>query len=507
MYGENSNLWSHTLGYGARGPKVNYLTDEQNCRLERIRVARMLWKGSHRRAFLDEQRTQFNFPEALIQGQILRPYITLNILKLITTTVTDLLLGEEALLTVEDEAGYTQQAMDDLKGRSDLHRVFYDAVKGASWSGEGMVEITRWDGQVYIQDVKADEVFPLGKRQPDGQFASYVRFATARAVAETVKGRRLLLESLYLPGEIRRTCYLVDADGNRQDAVDLALWPVTRPDGSPLPPVEATGIDWNSIVWMANELDEGCPTSDYDGLIELQDELNSKQTQIARVIAKHADPKLAAPQADATPDGSLRSGQDVYFYRTKDEIPSYITWNAELASAIEDRNFTLTALCIAAETSQGLLGLEQGAAPDSARKLRLQATKSLARVKRKGLFVRPFLRTAIDTALLMINAGSRVQIGAGGGSGGDGGANVELRDGLPIDELDQAQTISLLTGGRATMSVERAVMLQIPDPDAAAQEIERIKAESAAATPSVLLGPPADPAADPQEEIPPGGTA
>jgi len=476
----DDNLWANTVGYGARAPKVSYLSDAQNCRMERMRVARLLWKGNHRQAYLTERRSQFDFPEMEVQGFVWWPYLTFNCLKLISTTMADLLLLEDPSLTTADED--VQTAIDDLKIRSDFDRVCYDAVRGSSWSSEGMVEILRWDGQVYVQDVRPSEVFPIGDRQPDGQYASYNRYATALTTES--KPRRVLLISTYLPGSITRKCCLIGDDGKPQGDAGLALWPTKRPDGSDLLPEEGTGIEWNTIVWMANEMDEGKATSDYDGLIELQDSLNAKQTQIARVIAQHADPAVAFPEMAADPDGNIRTRKKMFFYRSKDEIPQYITWNAELSAAIEDRDFALTSLLIAAELPPGLLGLDKGGAPDSARKLRLQAGKGLARAKRKAKFVRPFIRTAAETALMMINAGSRVKIAMPG----DGfGLAVDLHDGLPIDDLDQAQTIALLTGGKPTMSVERGVELQIADPEAREKEIGLLKSNQAEATPSVIF--------------------
>lgn len=483
MSDDSHNLWTHTIGYGRTAPAIGFLTAEQNCRLERMRAANMLWKGHHKNFFLTEGRTQFDFPEMAVQGKVIRPYITLNVLKLITTTLTDLLLGEEPLLTIDDEAG--QDLLDQLKNRSDLHRVFYDAARTASRASEAMVEIIRWEDEVWIQDVKPQEIFPIGERQPDGQFQSYRRYATA----EISQNRRLLLETTYLPGEIKRECFLLDGS-KRGDKVDLALWPTMR-EGMPLPDVEPTGIEWNTIVWMGNEIDEGCPTSDYDGLIELQDELNAKQSQIARVIAKHADPKLGLPAEMFDGDSNVKASATAFAFRSKEELPQYIVWNAELAAAIEDRDFTLRGLCIASELSPGLLGLEQGAAPDSARKLRLQATKALSRTKRKSSSVRPFIRTAMDTAMMMINAGRKISVAMGGSQG----CAVDLRDGLPIDELDQAQTISMLTGGKPTMSVERGVGLLLPDPEAAEKELERLNANIAAATPSIFIDG-AEPAMD-----------
>ena len=42
---------------------------------------------------------------------------------------------------------------------------------------------------------------------------------------------------------------------------------------------------------------------DYDGLIELQDMVNSKYSQVAHVITKHANPKLIVPPEAADEQG------------------------------------------------------------------------------------------------------------------------------------------------------------------------------------------------------------
>jgi hypothetical protein len=493
-----SEIWNNTQGYGRTAATLEYLDAAQNARLERIRIARALRKGWHRKVYLDEGRTQFDFPEMEVQGAKKRPYITFNVLKLITTTITDLLLGEEPMLRVDgDEMGEQwQDILDTLRNRTNLHSVIYDAVKSASWSAEGFCGVRRWDEQVYVQDVRPDELFPIGERLPDGQHAAYRRYATAIVArtpaasdtpAEKLKATiTLLLETTFTAGKITRQCFELDGTRKVRD-VDLALWPTKKPDGNPLDSDESTGIEWNTVIWLPNELEEGEPTSDYDGLVELQDELNAKQTQIARVIAKHSDPAVIADERLFNEQGQLKIAGRVFSKREgagTDAPLQYVTWNADLANAIEDRDFTLNSLCIAAELSQGLLGLERGGAPDSARKLRLQATKALARMKRKAVHVKPFVRTVIDTALMMEAAGKRTQIALGGFSA------VDLRDGLPVDELDQATVISTLTGNKPTMSIERAVRTQIQDEAAAAEEIGLLKAAQDSATPTVLFGEP-----------------
>jgi hypothetical protein len=484
---DSNNLWVKTTGYGGTSKANPLLSPAENARAERIRICRALFDGRHRQVFLDEGRTQFDFAYLEVQGRIIRPYVTFNLLKLATTTMTDLLLGEEPAIRIDDPEW--QDTLDTLKDRTDLHRVLYDVVQSASWSAEGLAEIVRWDGEVYVQALRSDEVFPQGERQPDGQYASYRRYATS-AIRDGDATRTLALESTYYAGRIERRCFwLNDAGGKTEET--LAKWPTKRADGSDLLPIEETGIDWNTIVWMPNELSEGVPTSDYDGLLDLQDELNAKHTMMAIVLAKHAAPVPVASDSLADQNGQLKLANRILWRRegSTDRPLEYVTWDASLEAAREDRDFTLNALCIAAELSQGLLGLEKGGAPESARKLRLQATKALARAKRKAAYVKPFIRTVVDTSMMLERAGRVVRLAMGGIAG------VDLRDGLPVDELDQATVISTLTGGKPTMSVERGVRMQMPDDAAADEEISLLKASAAEATPSVLFG---EPAKDPQ---------
>ena len=99
------------------------------------------------------------------------------------------------------------------------------------------------------------------------------------------------------------------------------------------------------------------------------------------------------------------------------------------------------------------------------------------------MFVKPFIRTVVDTALKMEAAGRRVQVAMGGVSA------VDLRDGLPVDEMDQATVISTLTGGEPTISVERAVAIQIPDPVAQAEELARLDKARAGKVATIFGGP------------------
>ena len=105
--------------------------------------------------------------------------------------------------------------------------------------------------------------------------------------------------------------------------------------------------------------------------------------------------------------------------------------------------------------------------------------------QRKAAVWRPKLRELLALAQDLENTlpGERYDRGA---------VAVEMRDGIPEDDLDVANYIATLRGAQA-MSDERAVALQIPDTAGQQRELAALGEQRAAATPSVLLGEPAAP--------------
>ena len=482
-------IWVYTTGdaYNAMRPAGywGFLSKPQQARVERVRQSRLLFEGKHRQYFLDEQRTQFDFPAVRVGDRVVEMYLTLNVLKLISKKSADLLFGQEPLLRVDDEI--QQARLTELAERGSLHKQFYNAAVESSYEGECFLEACVKNGQVYLRRLPADETFAEGELGPDGQFGSYVRFAV-EDVGTRERPIFLLLETRYLPGSIERRLWQLDEKGDKGRELKLDQWPHKPADGTALQPSTPTGIARNTVTWVPNELHHDQPVSDYDGLIDLQDELNAKQTQIGRVLAKHSDPKLAVPRRMADEQGNMPAGHDVTFFDTKDEIPQYVVWNAELDQARQDRSFTLNALLITAETSPVLLGLKEGAAPDAYRKLRLEAQNSLTKAQRKATNWKPGIRRAVTVAqeLEQTIPGNRYDTFP---------IAAEMRDGIPVDEGDQANTLVALHAERL-ISTRRALEVQLGDSAAVEKELAEIKKERDEATPNVLLGGGATAAAD-----------
>lgn len=490
-----TNIWLRSNPYNRAqvGGRVSWLTAEQNARRERIRQAKMLFDGDHRCYFVDEARTQFKPQLVKLElGEVGKIYVPYNLLKLIALKSADLLFGEEPMIR-SDELD-RQDDIDAMLERSNWHRMLYQAGIECSWAGETYLEPVRWRNEVYIANAPAEEIFPMGPLQPDGQYASYRRFATAN-IGTAEREVWLLLETTYTAGEISRVCYQLEG-GQKLKTVSLDQWPAKDETGRALPDVERTGLDVPSLVWVPNEMYRGQAVSDFDGLIELQDSLNAKNSQVAYVLLKHAAPRIAAHVDSADKNGNIPQTAEVLYFTDEKNIPRYLAYNAELTAAMEDRKFVLHAMCTLAEMSPVLLGIKEGAAPDAARKLRLEATNSLAKAQRKAAYFRPAIRRTLDLAFRMQFAGpirmTPLTVG------------VQMRDGLPEDELDRAQTLATLRTAQL-ISRRRGLEQQGLEPAGVEKELAEIEDESAASAPSIFMQSPA-PAAQTDQPTPDAST-
>lgn len=468
-------VWVYTTGADFNTPRPggygSFLSADQQARLERLRQARLLFDGKHRQYYLDEQRTQFDFPQVRAGDRTVQMYLTSNVLGLISLKGADLLFGQEPLLAADNAP--QQEALSRLAERSNLHRLLYACAVDASYEGEAFLEACVHDGEVHLRQAPADEIFPIGSPGPNGQYSTYARYRVRNAGTEAAPVH-LLLEVLYCAGRIERRCFQLDDEGERRP-VDLCCWTDGTDDPTPLPVMTCTGIAAPTLVWVPNQLVRCCPVSDYDGAIELQDALNAKNSQVGRVLLKHADPRMVFPEEAFAADGNVRQDHEVFAFTDPKKVPHYITWNGELAHAMADRAFVLNQLLVRTETSPVLLGLKEGAAPDAYRKVRLESFNSLTKAARKAAYWKAGIRRAIAVAQMLENTLPGVRYP-------QRPIGVTLRDGIPQDERDNADRLSVLRAA-GLISLERAIEEQLGDPAAVRRELTRLSADDHTRTP------------------------
>ncbi len=490
--GSGLSVWSGTgnAAYNAMRYQgyAGFLTDEQKCRLERIAQARMLLHGCHREYFLDSLRTQWNFPPDMINGRIQVMYLTFNLLGLTSVKIADLLFGQLPLFDVEDETQY--EAIEALARRSMIHSVLTNSAITNSAEGEAFLEgtIADFDGKVYVRQIPNEEIFPMGEVREDGQYGSYVRYRV-KNVGTVRDPLWLLLETTIAPGVITHACWQLNREGFKTARLQLALWDPAMAGRDSM----ATGIKDCTVVWVPALL--GKAHSDYNRGLPQQDKFNSDNTRVGRILARHSNPKMAFHRSAADAQGNVPAAADALFVEDMAQKPQYITWDANLDAALQDRSFTLNQLLVSLEMSPVLLGLKEGAAPDAYKKVRLEAFNSITCASRKAVIWTACVQKMLDVAMALDNT----RPGVSYPFGENAPVGVTLRDGIPTDEGEQAVNISTLRAA-GVMSRYRAVRMQLGDAQATDAEVKQIEEETAEAVPSVNVNMPApgNPTAEPQ---------
>jgi hypothetical protein len=491
LAGDTNNIWmSEDPRYSRAG--VGYpawLPAADAARQERIRQGRMLFDGRHREYYLAEGRTQFSFRDVKKHGGGVAPlYVTNNLLRLVAMKAADLLFGEVPQLASDDQAA--QDKIADIVKRSGLHQVVYQAALDASVEGEAFLEAVLFGGLVYIQQVPGEEITPVGKIQPDGQYASFIRRTT-----EYVGKKQLLLEQTYTAGAIERHCF--DVTEGKKVEVGLEQWPgfaAKAKSGEWIAETVSTGIAWNTITWVPNLMVRRRAVSDFDGVVELQDTANAKASQLAVVILKHAHPRLLAPEQLFDQNGNLPDAE--VLVSRAGEKAEYLTWDAQLDAAQKDLARVINLLLIATETSPVLLGMKEGAAPDAYRKVRLEAFNSLTKAARRAVYWTEGLRTAITSALMLAGTSPQEQYAYS-----ESEITVQLRDGIPSDALDDANRLATLIAA-GIVDEQWCLEQLLPDPAGVAEVLERVKARKAeqAATIQLMQPEPGMDAGNPNDE-------
>lgn len=474
--GESTSSYQKLAGVACNAP---YLTAVQKRRLERIRQARMLTDRQYE-YFMVEGRTQYTPPKMKLNDAIVEYYAPLNLLKLMAYKSADLLYGSDPIIKAGDES--LAESLESLMTRSHLSSLLVESEVDCGSTGESILLVCRHGYEVYLT-VQPPECFhPEGRLLPNRQYASYVYYAEENIGTEQSPDW-ILLQQRYTAGAIETHVYQLGADKAKGAELPLDKWPAFA-DGAPQP-VEKTGLEENLIIWIPNMLRNRVPISDFDGLVGLQDKINFKSSQLDVVIVKHGTPRIAVPQPTNDGTGNVNQSHEVFYFRSKEEIPQYIVWNAEIGSAVLERDNAIDHFCMVAETSPEILGIRKGGAPDSAKALRLRATNALAKAARKATVRSPLIGQALAIAQKLEKAtpGSAIIADVLPPS-------VRIRDGLPIDESETASIVNQYRASES-MSLEDAVAARIPNPDAAAAEVARIKAQLAAkakaATPSIFM--------------------
>lgn len=419
-------------------------------RREQIHLGRRLFEGKWRELLLDlDKLAQHKYREIRNHARTVKALLVkVNVIRLAAITHADILLNEAPSVTIPEGHDVQAQRWEEIADHCLFEQVAYETALTCNIESEAWVGLVRQGGHTCLTLLDGMECFPIGPMGHDGQPVIVDRrWIIKRKDASGRERCYLRVERHSAPdgvGRIENFAYEVDSAfawdiPDKAKSIDLKS---ILGDEAPEPVVE-TGVDRPLIFRFANRTlrREPCPDLTRDD-IDLVDQLAATVSQIARIAAKHADPKMRVPQGLKDDKGRIDT-EDLEAFEDPDGNAGYLDWNSKMTDVLSLLTNVINWLLMVLEISPSLVGIKAGAAPESYQKLFLEATNTMKRANRIKSSWRPLWERVITTLLRFDAAGSIAGYPVAP-------VSVVLRPGLPrtqgdiIDEYGRMRSFDLI---------------------------------------------------------------
>lgn len=446
-------------------------------RIEKYRRNDKLVKGDHHEIFDSEHKNDL--------------YISANFAGLIVRKSADFLLGEKPIISSGKKDGSNEQVMlDRLTKTNNFHRLMYQVALQAAGKGEGFVKIRygqEYNGafpdsydpkRVIFENIDPTKVFPQAHPLDASKVIAY-------HIAEPIRVEgdkwNLYVESHYAGRIVYRRFTAVENQTLRNGDITLFKIDEELPEYFEVVP---TGVPVPLIVHVTN-FSDGSTWQGQDDIsehISLFDSINSRITSISNILDKHSDPPLAIPTGLLNVDKDGNTYFNVAVNKVfevlgkEDIIPQYITnSNPLINDAMKELEYTIDYLLATAEIPNMAVGLkDNGTSGNSGLAIKWRMNTLLSKINRK----RHFMEDAMKRILMV---GQMLEMGVTRTDYELTEPVINFNDGLPQDETELANRMSIRTNGSQTLSRKTALMvLDGLTEEQADEEIARIEAEEEA---------------------------
>lgn len=428
---------------------------------------RKLFEGKHEQVFKDWIRLLREDQRATLE-------IILNWHKRLSTLWADLLLGEPPRISAGDRNSPEQQVVERIVRDNNLVNVAYEVALDVSRFGTGLFKV-RYDKRGIIEAQQPAVWFPVVK--PDN-VKDVVAHVLAWTWDEEQKGLFGTKKITHLKAEVHEKGRITTVEFLVREG--KITNEISREE-------QATGVNDFLVVPVNNVLttDRITGLDDYSDLDSIIQELEVRVAQISRILDKHADPNMYGPdtaleQDPATGQWTFRGGGKYFPVGQGEQPPGYVTWDGQLEAAFKQIDLLMEQLYILSETSAAAFGQLKSGLAESGTALRRLMMAPLAKVNRIRMRFDPALKKTLRLA-------SELEL-AQGMPGAVKLENIDIawQDGLPQDEMEQAQMYSLLVqNGLVSRETALKHLFQF-EADTLREELMKITAETNAQVPLVF---------------------
>lgn len=408
-------------------------------------------------------------------------YVVCNFAGLISKVIADMLFIEPPKILVKDG---DQEYIDGIIRENKLRIKNYESALSNSYLGDALYKLrvgkrnpSDTESSVIIEDITPKIYFPHVNPSNVKSEPEVKELAWKLHIGD----KEYVRKELHTVGKIENQLWLLE-DDQLKSRESLTLLGKNAP-----PDEEQTKIDRSLIVhianWRAGNRHFGL--SDYFDLEQLFYAINNRVTKIDNILDKHSDPILALPEGILDERGQVRKEKLGLFERPegvdKNSDPSYITWDANLESAISEIEKLVEMTFMMSETSPDILGMGQGQA-ESGRALKLKLLRTVAKAQRKQLYYTEGLREVIYTAQLLAKQ-YNIKIDGKTMQGNPVYPEIVWSDGLPTDMTELIEQEAARMDAGLTTKKDSLMRLDDIDEDTAEKKSKEIDKETELALP------------------------
>jgi hypothetical protein len=378
----------------------------------------------------------------------------------------DLLCGTPGTIKCSDEG--QQEYLDELVRRLDLWQNVYECAGDTVAYGDGLLKLFVRDDAVGLRTQPPSYWFPVVAEDDVRDIKGHI-LAWRTNVGTAEQPRWIGTIEKHQPGSVTRGSFTLDSSGQK-------ILSVTWDD--PVPNRVPGFLLFHAPNWRTSR--QLCGNSLFNDSDSLLSEIEVRMSQMSKVLDKHSDPGMYGGEGGVqenpqTGELEVKGGQ-FYVVGEGEQPPGYVVWNGQLLPNIEYIKMLREELYAALDVCPALFGkLEQGMA-ESGSALKRLLIAPLAATKRLRLTYDPVVKNVLATAAALE---------------GETLSNLTIvwKDGLPEDPMEAAQVEQTRVAAGNT-SIESSVKrLDGLDGVDLQQEMDRIKADKAAAKPALPTMP------------------
>jgi hypothetical protein len=465
-------------------------------RISRYKRLKKLFQGKQIEVYERASKLLKDTPHA---DQLTQLYIAVNLADILVTKPADLLVGEPpSFESGLPDSSEEQKAVNRYVEENDLVKLVHESAIGNGYRGDAWFktrygyrqdfsEVEKLGGKIpdnvvmepIIEHVNAEFVFPEISRGNVKSFKAVV-IATVEYVIDGKSEKPFLNVERHIPGYIIYERYrLFEFEGGIDTRWGYPLNVYTIGERV------ATGREEDAVETgvphlLVHHIPYKSVDDDWEGvgglekLESLLAAINDRVVQIDYVLWKNADPTAYGPELEGA-DGQVRLGGAYIPVTKEDATPGYMNFEGQLTSAFKELEVLISLVFQLSETPQWLFGTVlgdnsggTGTSHTDHASIKARFMPILSKVKRVRTHYDKAVRDALWTCQLL-------DIAHGYYDFEPVYPVITWKDGIPRSEKEDAEIMSIRSGGKATIDVQSAIKrLDDVDDEKASEIFKRI---------------------------------